>query len=39
MEHGGGADARAELLGISGDCEQRLCGRAEQQVVNHGLVW
>src|SRR5215472_12314371 len=32
------AHARAEVLGIGGDCEQRLCGGAEQQVVNHCLV-
>src|SRR6516164_4364495 len=38
MEHGGSADARAEMLGIGGDRDQRLGGRAEQQVVNHGLV-
>jgi len=38
MEHRGSADARAEMLGIGGDREQRLGGRAEQQVVNHGPV-
>jgi hypothetical protein len=38
VEHGGGADARAEMLGIGGDREQCLGGRAEQEVVDHGLV-
>ena len=38
VEHGGGAEASAEVLGIGGDCEQCLCGRAEQQVVDHRLV-
>jgi hypothetical protein len=48
VEHGGGADARAEVLGIvglqptgltrGGDCEQRLGGCAEQQVVDDRLV-
>src|SRR5215471_17234465 len=38
MEHGGGADACAEMLGIGGDREQRLSGRSEQEVVDHGLV-
>ena len=38
MEHGGGADARAEVLGIGGDRQQRLGGRAEQQVVDDRLV-
>ena len=38
MEHGGGADARAEVLGIGSDGEQRLGRSAEQQVVDHRLV-
>src|SRR6516165_3168283 len=38
MEHRGSADARAEMLGIGGDGEQRLRRRAEQQIVNHCLV-
>jgi hypothetical protein len=38
VEHGGSADARAEMLGIGGDREQRLGGGSEQEVVNHGLV-
>jgi hypothetical protein len=38
MEYGGGADARAEVLGIGSDREQRLCRSAEQQVVDHRLV-
>ena len=33
VEHGGGADARSEVLGIGGDREQRLGGDPEQQVV------
>ena len=38
MEHSGGADMRAEVLGIGGDCEQRFRRRAEQQVVDDSLV-
>jgi hypothetical protein len=38
VEHGGGADASAEVLGIGGDREQRLGRRAEQQVVDDRLV-
>ena len=38
MEHGGDADARAEVLGVGGDGQHRLRGRAEQQVVDHRLV-
>ena len=38
VEHGGGADAGAEVLGIGGDREQRLGGGAEQQVVDDRLV-
>ncbi len=38
VEHGGGANARAEVLGIGGDRQQRLGGRAEQEVVDDGLV-
>ena len=38
VEHGGGADAGAEMPGIGGDGEQRLGRRAEQQVVDHRLV-
>ena len=38
VEYGGGADARAEVLGIGGDGEQRLGGRAEQQLVDDRLV-
>src|SRR5215207_4850867 len=38
VEHGGGADAGAEVLGIGGDGEQRLGCGAEQQVVDHRLV-
>jgi len=29
VEHGGGADASAEMLGIGSDCEQRFGCRAE----------
>ena len=38
MEHGGDADAGAEMPGIGGDREHGLGGGAEQQVVDHGLV-
>jgi hypothetical protein len=38
VEHGGGANASAEVLRIGGDREQRLGGRAEQQVVDYRLV-
>jgi len=38
VEHSGGADARAEVLGIGGDREQRFRRRAKQQVVDDNLV-
>src|SRR5712692_1893247 len=38
VEHGGEADAGAEMLWISADREQRLGRGAEQQVVDHRLV-
>ena len=38
MKHGGGADARAEMPGVGGDCEQRFGRRAEQQAVDNRLV-
>jgi hypothetical protein len=38
MEHGSGTNAGAQVLGISSDGEQRLGCRAEQQVVDDGLV-
>jgi hypothetical protein len=38
VQYGGGADARAEVLGIGGDRDQRLGGRAEQQVVDDGFI-
>ena len=38
MEHGGAADAGAEVPGIGGDGEQRLGRGAEQQVIDHRLV-
>ena len=38
VEHGGDADAGAEMLGIGGDGQQRLGRRVEQQVVDHRLV-
>jgi hypothetical protein len=38
VEHGGEADAGAEMLRIGGNGDQRLGRRAEQQVVDHGLV-
>ena len=38
VEHGGEADAGAEMLWIGADDEQRLGRRAEQQIVDHRLV-
>ena len=38
VEHGGEADARAEMLGVGGDGDQRLGRRPEQEVVEGGLV-
>ena len=38
VEHGGQADARAQMLRIGGDGLQRLGGGLEQEVVDHGLV-
>src|SRR5260370_501257 len=38
VEHGGGADAGAEVPGIGSDREQRLGRRAEQQAIDHRLV-
>jgi hypothetical protein len=38
VEHGGGADASAEVFGIGSDRDQRLGRGAEQQVVDHCLV-
>ena len=38
VEHGGGADASAEVLGIGGDRQQCLGGGAEQEVVDDRLV-
>ncbi len=38
MEHGGYADARAQVLGIGGDGDQRLGGGLEQEAIDHGLV-
>ena len=38
MEHGGDADAGAEVLRIGGDGEHRFRGGAEQKVVDHRLV-
>jgi hypothetical protein len=38
VKHGGGADARAEMPGVGGDCEQRFGRRAKQQAVDDRLV-
>ena len=38
VEHGGGADASAEVPGIGGDRQQRLGRGAEQEVVDDRLV-
>ena len=39
VEHGGDADARAEMLGICRDRQHRLRCRLEQQVVDRALLW
>ena len=38
VEHGGDADAGAEVLGIGSDRHHRLRGRPEQQIVDQGFV-
>jgi hypothetical protein len=38
VEDGGQADACAQVLGIGGDCGQRLGGCPEQKVVDRRLV-
>ena len=38
VEHGGGADARTEVLGVGRDGDQGLGGGFEQQVIDDGLV-
>ena len=38
VEHGGEANAGAEMLGVGGDRGQRLGGGPEQEVVDGGLV-
>ncbi len=38
VEHGGDADAGAEMLWIGSDDKQRLGRRAEQQVIDHRLI-
>jgi hypothetical protein len=38
MEHGGEADAGAEMLRIRGDADQRLGGGLEQDAIDGGLV-
>src|SRR5213592_446787 len=38
VEHGGDADAGAEVLGIGRDGERGLGRRLEQEIVDHGLV-
>jgi hypothetical protein len=38
VKHGEKADARARMLGVAGDGEQRFGGGAEQNVVNHLFV-
>ena len=39
VQHGGEADARAEMLRVGGDGGQRLGGGPEQEVVDDGLFW
>ena len=38
VQHGSEADARAEMLRVGGDGDQRLSGGPEQEVVDGGLV-
>ena len=38
VQHGGEADARAEMFRVGGDRDQRLGGGPEQEVVDGGLV-
>ena len=38
VQHGGEADARAQMLRVGGDGGQRLGGGPEQEVVDGGLV-
>ena len=38
VEHGGEADAGAEMLGVGGDGDQRLGRGLEQEAVDDGLV-
>jgi hypothetical protein len=38
VEHGGDADPRTQVTGISGNRQHRLGGRVEQHVIDHGLV-
>ena len=38
VEHGGKADAGAQMLGVGGDGDQALGGDFEQQVIDDGLV-
>ena len=38
MEHGGDAEAGAEVLGVGRDRHHRLGRRTEQQVIDHRLV-
>ena len=38
VQHGGEADARAQMLRVGGDRGQRLGGGPEQEVVDGGLV-
>jgi len=38
VQHGGEADARAQMLRIGGDCDQRLGGLLEQEIVDDGFV-
>src|SRR5271165_2850207 len=37
VQHGGEADARAQMLGVGGDGDERLGGGPEQEVVDRGL--
>ena len=38
VQHGGDANAGAEMLGVGRDRHHRLGGRPEQEIVDHRLV-
>jgi hypothetical protein len=38
MQDRGNADLGTEMLGVGGDCQHRLRGGLEQEIIDHGLV-